>query len=39
MELAKKIVAGEEVEKQIYIKEMVFGKNSNFNKIADRGYC
>lgn len=38
MELAKKIVAGEEVEKQIYIKEMVFDENSNFNKIADRGY-
>lgn len=38
MELAKKIVAGEEVEKQIYIKELVFDENSNFDKIADRGY-
>jgi simple sugar transport system substrate-binding protein len=38
MEIAKKIVAGETVEKQIYIKEMVFDENSNFSKIADRGY-
>ncbi len=38
MELAQKIVAGEEVEKQIYIKELVFDENSNFDKIADRGY-
>ncbi|MBN1891166.1 MAG: ABC transporter substrate-binding protein [Clostridiales bacterium] len=38
MEIAQKIVAGEEVEKQIYIKEQVFDENTDFTTIADRGY-
>jgi galactofuranose transport system substrate-binding protein len=38
MEIAKKIVAGEKVPKQIYIKETVFDEYSVFSTIADRGY-
>ncbi len=38
MEIAKKIVAGEKVEKKIYIKETVFDEYSDFKAIADRGY-
>ncbi len=38
MEIAQKIVAGETVEKKIYIKEQVFDENSDFSTIADRGY-
>jgi ABC-type sugar transport system substrate-binding protein len=38
MELAKKIAAGEDVEKIIYIPEQVFDEYSDFSAIADRGY-
>lgn len=38
MELAKKIVAGEEVPKHIYIEETMFDEYSNFALIEDRAY-
>lgn len=38
MEIARKIVSGEEVPKHIYIEETVFDENTDFNTIADRGY-
>jgi ABC-type sugar transport system substrate-binding protein len=38
MEIAKKIVAGKEVPKHVFIKETVFDEHSDFSKIADRGY-
>lgn len=38
MELAKRITAGEDVPKTIYIPEQVFDENTDFNTIADRGY-
>ena len=38
MEIAKKIVAGEEVQKHITINETVFDEYSDFETIADRGY-
>jgi ABC-type sugar transport system substrate-binding protein len=38
MDIAKKIVAGEAVQKKIYIKETVFDEYSDFHAIADRGY-
>jgi len=38
MEIARKIVAGEKVQKHITINEAVFDETSDFGKIADRGY-
>jgi galactofuranose transport system substrate-binding protein len=38
MEIAKKIVAGKEVPKHIYINETVFDEYSDVNTIAVRGY-
>jgi ABC-type sugar transport system substrate-binding protein len=38
MDLAKRIVAGEDVQKTIYIPEQVFDEYTDFNTIADRGY-
>jgi simple sugar transport system substrate-binding protein len=38
MEIAKKIVAGEVVQKHIYIKETVFDEYTDFTTIANRGY-
>lgn len=38
MEIAKKIGAGERVQKQIYINETVFDEDTSFSTIADRGY-
>lgn len=38
MELAKKIAAGERVQKRLFIKETVFDEFSDLNAIADRGY-
>lgn len=38
MEIAKRIVAGEKVAKQIYIEEQVFDEYSDLSSIADRGY-
>ncbi|MDF1567782.1 MAG: ABC transporter substrate-binding protein [Spirochaetaceae bacterium] len=38
MDLAKRIVLGEEVPKHLYIEEMVFDEYTDFDAIADRGY-
>lgn len=38
MDLAKRIAAGEEVTKTIYLDEQVFDENTDFSTIADRGY-
>ena len=38
MELARRIVAGEEVPKHITIQETVFDEYTDFSTIADRGY-
>ena len=38
MDLAKRIVAGEDVEKTIYIPEQVFDEYTDLSTIADRGY-
>jgi galactofuranose transport system substrate-binding protein len=38
MEIAKKIVAGEWVQKHVTIKETVFDESSDIKRIADRGY-
>jgi simple sugar transport system substrate-binding protein len=38
MELAKKIVNGEQVPKHIFITEVVFDEYSDMSAIADRGY-
>ena len=38
MDLAKRIVSGEDVPKTIYIPEQVFDENTDFSTIADRGY-
>lgn len=38
MEITRRIVAGETVEKNIYIDEKVFDEYSDFDSIADRGY-
>ncbi len=38
MDIAKKIVTGEALQKKIYIKETVFDEYSDFSAIADRGY-
>jgi galactofuranose transport system substrate-binding protein len=37
-EIAKKIVAGEKVQKNIYINETVFDEYTDFTTIANRGY-
>lgn len=38
MEIARKIVAGEQLRKHVYIEEMVFDEGTDFATIADRGY-
>lgn len=38
MEIARKVVAGEKVQKHIYIEEKVFDEDTDFAAIADRGY-
>lgn len=38
MEIAQKILAGEEVAKRIFIEATTFDRNSDFDAIADRGY-
>lgn len=38
MELARKVAAGERVQKRVYIEETVFDEFSDLNAVADRGY-
>ena len=38
MDIAKKIVSGQPVQKRIYVEETVFDEDSDFSAIADRGY-
>lgn len=38
MEIARRIVSGEAVDKHIYIEETVFDEYTDFGTIADRGY-
>jgi hypothetical protein len=38
MDIARKIVAGEKVPKNVYIKETVYDEYSNLGTVANRGY-